>query len=89
MLLSTKENLMKKKVINAGLCSFCSVNVEDTNHALLSCLSIKDKWIEQFPFMYDMLNFKIMDVALKIMDNNKAEVLGGFFQHCMVFLVQA
>jgi hypothetical protein len=43
-ILPTKENLMKKKIIEESLCPICMLKVETTFHALWDCLASRDVW---------------------------------------------
>lgn len=43
-LLPTKENLMKKKVIEEPLCPICKFEIESTFHVLWDCVAAQDVW---------------------------------------------
>jgi hypothetical protein len=43
-LLPTKENLIRRKVVEKPLCPICNLEVETTFHALWECLASRDVW---------------------------------------------
>ena len=43
-ILPTKANLMKRKVLQHGICEECCTKVETTGHVLWSCKKAKDTW---------------------------------------------
>ncbi|XP_040987746.1 uncharacterized protein LOC121235462 [Juglans microcarpa x Juglans regia] len=44
--LPTKENLLKRKVVELALCPICSREVESVTHSLWSCATSSDIWAE-------------------------------------------
>lgn len=45
-LLLTRQNLLRRKVIDSSLCPICKLEGEATLHALWSCLLASDVWAE-------------------------------------------
>ena len=58
-ILSTKENLCKKRIIDEPLCPVCRLEVKTVGHVLWSCFAAHDVWLE--------CNASIQNVAVKRM----------------------
>ena len=49
--LPTKDNLMKRKILNESVCSRCAEESESVVHALWSCACIKTVWDSEFDWV--------------------------------------
>ena len=51
--LPTKENLLKRKVVQDTVCQRCSNDSEDVVHSLWSCEGLREVWNREFGWVYD------------------------------------
>ncbi|KAG2667144.1 hypothetical protein I3760_15G097700 [Carya illinoinensis] len=49
--LPSLKNLLFKKVVTDAMCPWCRLEEEDTNHALLNCVTFKDALLDQLSFL--------------------------------------
>ena len=50
--LATKENLVKRKILNDAIYQCCLSDSEDTLHSLWSCNSLKEVWEKDFSWVF-------------------------------------
>ena len=50
--LPTKENLMKRRVVQDTVCQRCSNDSEDVVHSLWSCEGLREVWNGEFGWVY-------------------------------------
>ena len=51
--LPTKENLMKRTIIQENVCHLCSNHPEDVKHALWGCSKVHQVWQRRFEWMFN------------------------------------
>ncbi|XP_042964631.1 uncharacterized protein LOC122298851 [Carya illinoinensis] len=70
--LPSLKNLLFKKVVTDVMCPWCRQEEEDTNHALLNCVTFKDALLDKLSFLQNVSGlFDFVQIILQLALSNK------------------